>query len=258
MGLCKEYHVFDVLFTPYFPERKNKLQKKIESSEKTGESTKKEQKLLSFLDNPDGYFDHFDRLYSENENVAAVGDMTPSYSMLDAEAYQFILSGLAKRNFTVKVIFIMRDPIERVWSMCHQEAKVKRAIKSFSFSRVFNIGIARFKNVHAEMRTRYERTIEELEKVFPPPDIFYGFYENFFTSKSYSRLADFLGIELKTPDFSLRRNKSFLKRTINKALAKEAAQYYEKTYRYIFDRFGPHVTELWPGYKYLEYPFTDE
>ena len=135
MGICKEHHVFDVLFTPYFPEYKDKLFQKIEEAGRRGQIAKKEQDLLSFLENPDNYFDHFDRLYSADENLAAVGDMTPSYSMLDAEAYQFILSGLAKRNFTVKVIFIMRDPVERIWSMIHQKAKVKRAIKSFSFSK---------------------------------------------------------------------------------------------------------------------------
>jgi len=124
--------------------------------------------------------------------------------------------------------------------------------------KLFNKGVSRFKNVHAEMRTRYERTIEELEKVFHGSNIFYGFYEKFFNPESYSRLAEFLNLELKKPDFNLRRNKSFLKRAIDPALAEEVAHYYVKTYRYIYDRFGPHVVELWSGYQYLEFPSMNE
>jgi hypothetical protein len=248
MGLCKEYHVFDVLFTPYVPELRIRLVSRVNEAGTDAESVRKERKLLSFLEDPNNYFTYFDRLSSRDHRTQAVGDMTPSYSMLDSEAYQFIRDGLVKRGFRVKVIFIMRDPIERIWSMFHQAAKVRQDLEAGKERRA---SITTFTNVNASLRTRYDRTITELEKVFPKADIFYDFYERFFTPESYSSLATFLSINLDAPDFQKRRNTSLMKGQLDDALAREAALHYSETYRFIRERFGSGVVDLWSGYKYL-------
>ena len=43
-------------------------------------------------------------------------------------------------------------------------------------------------------RTRYENTINNIEKIFDPEDIFFSLYENLFTKDSFNRLRSFLGI----------------------------------------------------------------
>jgi len=252
MGFRKEYHVFDVLFTPYFPKHKDGLLEKIKVAKESGADFRKELALLSFLNSPENYFDYFDLLYQHREFTTTVGDITPSYSMLDAQAFEFIRTGLEKRGFHIKVVFIMRDPVERVWSMMHQKPRVIEFLKNSSPHEVREIGISSFIDPQASMRTRYERTIAELETVFPAQDIFYGFYENLFNSTSYARLGHFLGIELKKPDFNSVRNSSLMKKPIQQDLAAEAARYYADTYRFAYDKFGPQIKDLWEGFQYLE------
>lgn len=251
MGFRKEYHVFDVLFTPYFPKHKDMLIKNIKDAKESGADFRKELVLLSFLNNPENYFDYFDRLYHHREFTTAVGDITPSYSMLDAQAFEFIRTGLEKRGFHIKVVFIMRDPVERVWSMFHQATKSRGFLKNSPSYQIREIGISSFIDPQASMRTRYERTITELEVVFSKQDIFYGFYENLFNSISYAKLGNFLGIELKNPDFNIVRNPSLMKEPIQQDLAAEAARYYAATYSFAYDKFGQDVKDLWDGFQYL-------
>ncbi len=252
MGLCKEHHVFDVLFTPYFPKHKDKLLENIKIAKENGSDYKNGTKLLSFIDNPENYFDYFDRLYQQRWHTKAVGDMTPSYSMLDVQAFQFIRAGLEKRGFHIKVVFMMRDPVERIWSMIHQASKVKEFQEHSSPHQMRQIGMSNFINPGASMRTRYDRTITELEQVFSKQDIFYGFYENFFNSVSYAKLGDFLDINLKTPSFDIVRNSSLMKEPIQPSLAAEAAEHYASTYNFVYNKFGAQVRDLWPGFQYLD------
>ncbi len=245
-GLIKEHHVFDVIFTPYFSQYEQDLRTLVENSTERDQSYKKKKRLLSFIDDPEKYFDYFERLCLKNETIEAVADMTPSYSMLDHKSYGFIRQGLEKRGFKVKVIFMMRDPVERVWSSLHQKGRQdydneNREIKFKAFT-----------YVGSTMRTRYDRTIVELEKAFPQDDIFYGFYETFFNQKSYEALKDYLGIDLAAPDFDIIKNSSYEKKSIEKALAIKAANYYIATYDFAASRFGEKVTSIWPGYQYLK------
>lgn len=246
MGFCKEYHVFDALFSPDLSKQKGKLFEKIRS--RNWGLVKKEVLRQSFIRTPEKYFNYFDRLYHLHKKTEAVGDMTPSYSMLDAEAYQFIRDRLEQRGFHTKVIFMMRDPIERSWSMFHQAAKVKKAMQS---GEIRQPGISTFINPQTDLRTRYDRTITELEKVFPQEDLFYGFYENFFNSDSYSKLGEFLGINLCEPTFDLVKNSSLMKGPVPQDLAEEAARYYAPTYDFILRRFGERMKDLWEGFRYL-------
>ena len=244
-GLVKEHHIFDVIFTPYFSKYEQSLRTMVATATENDPSYRKREKLLSFIDDPEKYFNYFEGLCLKNKAIEAVADITPSYSMLDYKAYEFIQQGLEKRGFKVKVVFMMRDPIERVWSMIHQKGRQDSEDENRQ------IKFKAFTNVHSTMRTRYDRTIIELEKVFPREDIFYGFYETFFNHKAYEKLGHFLNIDLAAADFTCVKNKSHLKKPVTTTLAIEAANYYAATYQYIGARFGDKMTSIWPGYQYL-------
>ncbi len=285
MGFRKEYHVFDVLFTPYFPGYKSKLLEKIELEKEPGRTienelkmfsfirklfekiglrkeagrgVENELKLLSFINDPENYFNYFDGLYRRDSYTEVVGDITPSYSMLDAQAFHFIRAGLEKRGFHIKVIFMMRDPVERIWSMVHQEAKVKKALNSSLPIHTRQFNISNLIEPEVSMRTRYDRTVTELEKAFPKQDIFYGLYENFFNPASYAKLGQFLDMELQTPEFDTRRNVSLMKGLIQPDLAADVAKHYSATYDFVSSRFGAQVRDLWLGFQYLDSAYGGE
>lgn len=252
-GLCKEYHFLDTLFAS------NKLKKDSQHTHVVAEKKKsfhqdfehRASMINQFVDNPDEYFIHFNNLFNSKQAAEAVGEITPSYSMLDAEAFNFIRSGLENHGFTVKVIFIMRDPVERVWSMLHQKSKVIASEKTGTPIYERQHSLENFIGEGASIRTQYHRTITELEKAFKPENIFYEFYERMMTPASYKKLENFLEIKLLEPDYKFIKNSSYKKKTIDDKLARQVAIYYRDTYLSIDKRFNKETRAVWPGYKYI-------
>ena len=97
------YKTGKVLFSPDFATGQSKYNNLI--------------KKLSFLEDTEEYFKFFDELFERGPKIQLVGDITPSYSMLDEQVFTEIKEGLERRGFCVKVVFLMREPLERVWSM---------------------------------------------------------------------------------------------------------------------------------------------
>jgi hypothetical protein len=250
LGLCKEYHIFDTLFTGDSDGYESRLRESLFDLDPSDQKYIKNQKLLSFLKNPENYFHYFDTLYGNKNTTKVVGDMTPSYSRLCEDQYRFIRDGLERKGFKVKVVFMMRDPVQRIWSMIHKGLNVKKNIEFFQAEdKVFTL--EQFTHDFASVRTRYNRTILELEKVFPRRDIYYGFYEELFTSQSYAKIGDFLGLQLKEPDFEFKKNPSLMKGEIAMDLAVQVALHYRETYRFIHDKFGSNMKNIWPGYSLI-------
>ena len=125
MGFTNEYHVFDALFVP---ECEGFLNGKLKALQKTsfdlGGLSEKSQLLkhISFYIDTQNYYDYFDYLwYRGGDDLTTFGDITPSYAALPESALSTIKSELEARGFKVKVVFLMRDPIERCWSMIRMQ-----------------------------------------------------------------------------------------------------------------------------------------
>ena len=185
MGFCKEYHIFDAHYIP--------IQKflwdapSVNPGNHGGKWTKNGLKRYSFLHDIENYFDYFDYLHLKEDKVELVGDFTPAYAGLGRKGFVHIKNGLEERGFTVKVVFLMRDPFERCWSSTKQkfyhypsqgiESAVQMLQEIYKIRNPVNPKIIKDSHLkHHELRTRYDKTIIELEKVFAPEQIFYGFY----------------------------------------------------------------------------------
>lgn len=258
-GFKKEYHVFDVLYNidNKFKKKKNlifylgnKLKKGIENN-----SLKNEYLHVLFLLDVKNYFNYFNSLFLKNKNLTTTGDITPAYSGLPVEAYKDIKENLEKRDFKVKVIFIMRDPVERIWS------HARMRIKNYNSNRLDNTKFADImpiinnldsKNLENELvqllykdirfinRTNYKNTINNLEKIFNKDDIFYSLYENLFEKETLDRLKDFLG--LKNLNFKgqeiINRTPKSNKVELSDDLKKHIFNFYKDTYSLCDLRFN--------------------
>lgn len=257
MGFAKEYHTFDAIFSEHCSFFRTDLLNTILEKEKDGSLGRNKKscmnaiRRLAFIDNTDNYFNYFDQLHSRNDKLKAVGDITPSYSMLTSEAYTHIRQGLEARGFRVKVIFLMRDPVERAWSMLRMGRRnAAKKGKVFEYSETESL--RRFyKSPAQELRTRYDRTIAELEKVFEPEDIFCDFYERLFTEHTYKALQKFLGLELKSADFNFYSNVSAVTESIDPELKAEIANYYSIVYDFVSNKTKGESLKLWSGYQFL-------
>ena len=111
------------------------------------------------------------RLFSSaNKRGMLTGDVTPSYATLDESAFR----RMHRINPSVKIIFIMRDPIARSWSS---------VLKSRQKHGETNLPSAPAAIDHAHRegvvsKSSYVSTIEKLQRVFPETQIFYGFFDD--------------------------------------------------------------------------------
>jgi len=266
MGFSKEYHVFDAIETnldqkrpngkPRNAFRDNRIEKIIELRDQNklgknlGPNREKKRRYaaltLSFIDNIDTYFDYFDYIYLKNPEVEIVGDITPSYALLSPKTFSLIQKGLTKRGFDIKVFFLMRDPVERQWSA----ARMNQRNMNSKEMNTFDI----FKNMvkRTTKKSCYEETIDNVEKVFDPDKIYYGFYENLFTLKSNQKIKNFIATELKDFENSEIVNASPKSSSIPDELNAKLTDRYSKTYQFIEERFGRSMHKLWQGYKLLK------
>ncbi len=253
-GFNKEYHVFDALFVEEFSSFLSKKLERLHVLLEMGELMNTQSNLLRHLDfyrNPDNYFEYFDDLWRKSKNTVAVGDITPTYSALPADAFRVIKNGLEAKGFKVKVIYLMRDPVERCWSMLRMgRIKLQQKDPAMVLVEEQKALAELYTNRQCELRTRHELTLENLEKVFDSENIYYGFYETLFEKNTLEKLQEFLELSDFRPDITEQLNVSHKgELALNEALVRDVVHFYQETYRYCDSRFG--IKSIWDGYNYL-------
>lgn len=249
-GFAKEYHVFDSLHIPKFEHFHNSKIARLEAIfEKKIELKKRHSDLISninFVLNVENYYNYFDYLWHRDEKITTVGDFTPSYSPLPESAFKEIKKQLELRGFRVKVVFTMRDPVERCWSMVRMRRRniLKRDPNANLIPEAKDLKNS-YKNRPCELFSRYEHTVETLESVFDPSDIFYGIYENLFDDQSLQQLEKFFELPDFKPNVKTKVNESKKSSSseLPKDLVHEIMQYYKPTYEYCDNRFN--TSEYW-------------
>lgn len=116
------------------------------------------------------------------------GEITPAYATLD----ESVLRRIKRLNDNIKLIFVMRDPVERAWSAVNNAAK-KGAADASSVEK----SIKRARESGAAARSAYADTIKRLEAVFPANQVHYCFFEDLRDRPEAltSDLFSFLGVE---------------------------------------------------------------
>lgn len=256
-GAFKEYHIFDAV---YLPECKNFRYRLSPKSVLKDVARKLNNKNYSsrrrFQNNFDVYYDYFENILNKKESVIITGDITPSYAGLPVECYYNIRENFEKRNINVKVVFLLRDPLERCWSTVRMHRRRNRPNFENVDVRLGEEDALRnyFMTNNAEFRTRYDQTIRSLESAFNAEDLFIGFYETLFRSDNgdLRSLVDFLGIHYVEPDFSKRLNVSKKNDEISEELKADIVMHYSEVYHFVSDRYGwDFISKIWNGAKYL-------
>jgi hypothetical protein len=120
-----------------------------------------------------------------------VGEITPSYSTLDKDSIAHVHEIMPQ----AKIIFMMRNPVERAWS---------QAVMSFGKAQKGDIDSASerqlrrtFESEGSRSRTNYGRTLENWGSFYPEEQIFVGFLEDihFFPEEFLQRIYGFLDVD---------------------------------------------------------------
>lgn len=254
MGVFKEYHVFDALTLAedhsFYTRRIEEARAALAAPDFRFDQDPRLWLRLSFLADTDAYFDYFAGLMAK-PRFRLTGDITPAYSGLSARTFRLIRRKVLARDLRIRVIFLMRDPLERCWSAVRMgRRETLRARPGYVFRRTEAEDVVRLvANRNFVTRTRYDRTITALEQVFAPEEILYGFYETLFDRAEVQRICDFLGIDMHEPEFEVRKNVSPKTESLEPQAERAVVDSYRETYDFIARRFGAdRMAALWRGY----------
>jgi len=245
----KEYHIFNKLAASS-PQQCKRARKQIKINP-TKVKIDLINKRTAMRLRPELYFEHFDYIYCRDNNVTHVGDITPDYSILPKRVFRYIKKGLEDKQFEIKVVFLMRDPVERAWShprminrIKNERGKASKVSSEDEFKQLKDF----YKSRLCVSRTQYERTCSRIESIFPKKNIFYGFYETLFNQVEINRLTDFLEAPQLSPDFGEIVHASYKHSTTHEGtdeLLKEIKLYYDSTYRWFSNRHSSTIPIQW-------------
>lgn len=240
-GFAKEYRVWDAIDIPALA--RNKVPKSLwrrflKDPQGLGELGLR----LRMQKDPDFYFEYFSRLLSAG-GVAA--DMTPSYCGLSVDRLRFIRGQFARRGVQVKTVILLRDPVERVRSVCRSK------IQKQNFSEGVPVGCSdlgeamstHFQHELCVMRTNYPSTIERARAAFKPSEILIGSQEEVASGELAMNLAHFAGVS-HLPHLARQRvNETFMP-SAGTEVDDRVYDFYRDVYDYCALEF-PEIRELW-------------
>jgi hypothetical protein len=251
-GYRKEYHVFDTLDVPgqtYMRNRIFDLAEEALAGARRGEQVDAAllHRMSMYVD-ARFYFEYFARLLTPRE-IRLAADMTPENALLPVERLRMIRKGFQRRGIRTASVFLMRDPVDRVWS----QVRMQHSRKPERFSETPAATLLR---VHAEQsfesRTRYDEIVTRLEEVFEPADIAFAFHERLGDHDQLRRICDVLGVDFLEPDLPARANVSTVgKDDLPEATARRVAEHYTGVYQFVADRFDVDLPALWPFSRYV-------
>jgi hypothetical protein len=177
-----------------------------------------------------------------------VGDVTPSYAGLSAAVLTSVRQSLERRGFAMKVLFLMRDPVDRVWSAVRMMRRQGLLAGGSDAAWVRKL----FRTPDFEFRTRYDKTIRNLEAAFSAEHLHFQFYETLFSPGTIRAITDFLGLRFIEPDTNARANASPKTEAIPGDLQRAVAEFYAPVYEFCSARFGDDlIRRIWPSYRLL-------
>ena len=205
MGPIKEYHVWDAVYQ--LDEKGAGMSKPDEDwpsgiknsiAEFFGKPVKTRVQYR-FRIKPNRYFDYFESIL-KGKNTILTGDISPSYSGLPVQAFERIKTTFESRGIEVRVVFLMRDPVNRCWSAV-QMFKRNGNTRFFDGGMEANEALSIYGgSAHANIRCDYQKTLENIYKVFSPENVYVGLYENMFEAENVKNLSHFFGLPA-TQDF---------------------------------------------------------
>ncbi len=237
-GQLKEYHFWNSIL-----------------SAKQGKTTKKNKKLLSkpiselsscellrmtMLINKSYYELYFNSII--NSGFSITGDITPQYARIISKGLHTIKGRLENYGFSVKVIYLIRDPIERLWSNIRMEKNLYSSIgKEVSDSEAMKL---HYKRDRWRFDSEYDKVIINLRDSFKEENIYIGVYEEMFTKDKVKELSDFVGIEYNFSMLEKKINSSRKSEELDLDVIKEVRKFYNETYEFCFKNF-PQTIYLW-------------
>ncbi len=135
---------------------------------------------------------------------SVVADVTPAYSLLSVDR----LRRMARIARQVRFIYILRDPVARLWSHIRMNAARRAKTPDEVQGRANRIFWRFGRGQHPGIRVRgdYRGALERLTAALSPSQLLVLFYGELFCSAAVDLICDFLGIAYRQADLRVRIN----------------------------------------------------
>ncbi len=253
-GYAKEFHVFDAFDVEW--ERTRGDAKLAAAAAEIAKARRGEpfraDKIhwAAMCGNHDMYYDYFAGLLARRPRFRATGDLTPAYGMLSAERVAEIRERFAGRGVRAVAVFLMRDPVERLWS---QARMLDRRNPELYAVPPEDVVADEYRNPRYEQRTRYDHTLRVMDEVFGPGDRWIGFYEELFEGDRIREVSEMVGLDYREPDVETVANPSpKTTQALPDDLVAKVAEHYREVYEAVAARFPEtDLPRLWPSARHV-------
>lgn len=164
-----------------------------------------------------------------------VGDITPAYALLSQDR----LKSMHALNPVTKFVYLMRDPISRLWSNIRMMASWGGGSATDMQNRadwIFDRWVKGSEDALAA-RCDYIGPLTRLTAAIPEPDRYVGFYEDLFTPDSVARICAFIGIDATEAPLEKRVHES-VRLTFDATRRAIAADRLAPQYQFVETMFG--------------------
>lgn len=186
----------------------------------------------------DAYFSHFARICGPATRT--VCDITPAYAVIGRSGFAYLRDFCASQDVALKVLFVMRDPVDRLWSQLRHLQQLNPKSDMLANWR------DAIRSPRVLARADYRGTVCDLDRVFPSGDLLYLFYEDLFTDEALSRLCRFAGVGFRPGDTGEAKNQAELTVKLPDDARDAFAAVLAPQYEFCRQRFGNAVPAGWP------------
>ena len=121
----------------------------------------------------------------------AVGNITPAYGPIVAQGFEEMF----RMHSRIRFLYLMRDPVERIWSQVRMDAKRWSKHQPEKFDEILeHTAEGAFTQQRYTMRSDYPGTIKALDTAIPQEAVMFVFYERLFQPETLARICAHLGI----------------------------------------------------------------
>ncbi len=192
---------------------------------------------VAMIEDRDAYLRFFASRIGEQ---AFMTEFSPCYSLIEPEGFVRIRDYFDDAGVTVKPVFLMRDPVERLYSAARMQVRDNDDDARHIFSHFLE-------KYSARARGHYHQTIVGLWHAFGRDGVSITFYENLFDDPDLwlRRITDFAGVEYRAPNLDRKVNASPRKADLTQGQVETALNRYSKVYAFINKHFPTEKPSSW-------------
>ncbi|MRH19973.1 sulfotransferase family protein [Rhodovulum strictum] len=174
-----------------------------------------------------------------------VADITPAYALLPVGR----LKRMAAMATDVRFVYLLRDPVDRLWSHVRMIAR-RRANPGEAIGPRAGRILARVlagEETHIAERGDYRAVLTRLWAAVDPSRLCLSFYEELFSQASVDRICGFLGIAPQPAEISLRVHAG-VPVPMSRDQRRAAVEWLAPQYDFVADRLG-RVPAVWQSHR---------